>query len=177
MIDILISIVLLFFGLLGFRDGFVKMSFAITALLIGIVAATKFMDPVGNFLISVLFLPEGFSFVFAFALVFVGIMVIERVIYGLREAEDTGVFLISEKVFAIWLGFLEGAAVVSVVLVLLGAFDVPSVEVQQNSLFYKPLSGFAPWIYDKIVEVLPQSIDFYGELGKNLEKYREVVPR
>ncbi len=172
----MISIVLLFFAVLGFRDGFAKMSFALTALLIAIVAATKFMGPLGNFLISALLLPEDFSFVLAFVLVFVGIMVIERMIYGLREEEDTSVFLISDKVIAIWLGFLEGALVVSVFLVLLGVFDVLSEEIQQRSLFYRPLSGFAPWIYDKIVEVLPQSVDFYEELGKYLEKYRQVVP-
>ncbi len=176
MIDIIISIVLLFFGFLAFRDGFARMTFVITALLIAIVAATKFMGPVGHFLISTVLFPEDFSFVLAFVLGFVGIMVIERLISGMREEEETSVFLISDKVFAIWLGFLEGAAVVSVVLVLLGAFDVPSEEIQQRSFFYRPLSGFAPWLYNKIVEVLPHSMDFYGEVGKSFEKYREVVP-
>ena len=175
MVDIVIALVLLFFGFLGFWDGLVKKSFAIAALLIAIVAATKFMNPLGEFLITVSALRGDVALTVAFALIFVGIMVLERVIYGFRE-EKSGVFLISDKVAAIWLGFLEGAAVVSLVLVLLGIFEIPSAETQQRSFFYKRLVGFAPWIYDNIVGVLPQSNEFYDELGKNFERFRVVAP-
>jgi len=174
-VDIVIALVLLCFGSLGFWDGLVKKSFAIAALLIAIVAATKFMNPLGEFLITVSALPGDVALTVAFALIFVGIMVLGRVIYGFRE-EKSGVFLISDKVAAIWLGFLEGAAVVSLVLVLLGIFEIPSAETQQRSFFYKRLVVFAPWIYDNIVGVLPQSNEFYEELGKNFEKFRVVAP-
>lgn len=175
MIDILTVIILLFFGFLGFKDGFVKNSFAIVALLIAIVAATKFMNPVGEFLMSELNVRGDVAITTAFGLIFVGIMVLERFIYGFRD-EESGVFLMWDKIAAIWLGFLEGAAVVSLILVLLDVYGFPSAETQQRSFFYKKLIGFAPSIYDNVVGVLPESNEFYEELGRNFVKYRVVAP-
>ena len=172
--DIFITLVVLIFGFIGFRSGFVKNSFSIAALLIAIVVATKFMNPVGEVLRSLLLIRGDVAITIAFALIFVGFMVLEWVIYGFRKEES--VFLIWDKIGAIWLGFIEGVAIISLTLILLGLFEIPSAETQQKSLFYKRVVGFAPWIYDKIVGVLPQATDFHEQLGKNFEKYRVPPP-
>lgn len=65
-------------------------------------------------------------------------------------------------------GVFEGALFVSVVLIFLNiSLQVPSQQVRDDSILYKPLKNLAPQVFDKAMTMIPDSRDFYEEILSN----------
>lgn len=150
--DAIILILLAWAAYRGFVKGLVVMVAAFAALIIGIWGAVKFSGLVANWLVYTLNASSPYMELVSFTITFIGIVI------GINIAA----FLFSKFLDAIALGFfnrilgslfgiLKMTLIVSVLLVLLNAFNerhdfLPEEQVG-SSLFYRPVSEIAPRIF------------------------------
>jgi uncharacterized membrane protein required for colicin V production len=165
--------IVLFAGLclaivLGYRGGITKKLLNILALIAAIVIAAQLMRPIGDFLVENFFFSPHAGYISGFVFVVVGIMTATILLYkkytraGMAKAVSQGVGVV--------LGALEGAVVISLVLLMLKVFGFPASSTREDSLLYKPLVNFAPNFFDMLRPYLPGAGDVRQELARAFEK-------
>lgn len=153
----------------GYKGGFIKKIFNLLALIASIVIAVQCMEPVGSFLIGAGLLSEPTAYIVGFAIVNILLMVAAILLY--RRFGKIGVAKSSSQLVGVVLGVLEGALVISLLLLALKMADFPSSSARADSLLYKPLVNFAPKTFDLFRSYLPGASSFQEELSKTFQKW------
>lgn len=153
----------------GYRGGFVKKLFNLLALIASIVIAVQMMEPVGSLLIGVGLLSEPAAYIVGFALVNIVIMVGAILLY--RRFGKSEVAKSSSQLFGVLFGVLEGAMIISLLLLALKMADFPSKSARADSLLYKPLVNFAPKTFDLLRSYLPGASSFQEELSRTFQQW------
>jgi membrane protein required for colicin V production len=172
--DILIIVGILLFVVLGFRDGFFKKIFGILGFLGGLICATKFMQPLGNYIASSLNFTLETSLIVAFFAIFIFFIIILNLLYkGFgRSGGDT--LKIWSRVAGGLLGAVQGAVAVSLILLMFDQFGMPDDETKQSSLLYDQTYQFAPIVFDYTTRWIPDSKKFFEELKGTIEDVKIV---
>ena len=170
--DVCILIGIVLFVAVGFRDGFLKKIFTSLGFLGGLIFATKYTPDLAERLSAWLNFSQDTSIVMAFFIIFMFIMISVNLFY--RWFGQTG-----SETLKIWsrlgggvLGVAQGALSVSLVLLLLDVFDIPTEETKQESLFYEEALQVAPNAFDYTTSWMPDSKRFYEEIRDKIEKYK-----
>ncbi len=150
--DLIIIVLLAWSAYKGFSKGLISSAASLIALLLGVWGAIKFSSITAGYLTGVINVDQKVLGIIAFAVTFILIVIavhfIAKAIEGLAEAVALGII---NKVFGAAFGVLKIGFIISVVLVVLNAanknFGFLSPDFQQKSMFYKPLSSFAPSIF------------------------------
>ena len=164
--DIGILLALAVFGFFGWRSGLLKKLMALLFLIIGVFVGALYANAFAVAVLGSFKLPESIAAGAAFLIIVLGIMMIQSLLYGL---------VIKRMVDGIWnhiggmiAGVFEGTLFVSVILIFLSiSFQVPSQQVRDDSVFYKPLKNFAPQVFDNAMTMIPDSHDFYEDILSN----------
>ena len=159
-------------GYLGYRGGLAKKLFNILMLLFAVVAASELMTPIGDYLIDAGMFGDTTAYAVAFALVMLVIMVPARLLY--RKVGNTGAAKTGGNTVGIVRGVLEGAMVISFILLGMRVFDAPEQEDRQQSLLYKPLFNFVPRTFDLLQSYFPGASEFKKQITtkfKDLEVF------
>ncbi len=151
--DLIIIVLFAWSAYKGFTKGLISSAASLIALLLGVWGAVKFSSITAGYLTGVINVDEKVLGVIAFAVTFILIVIavhfVAKAIEGLAEAIALGIV---NKVFGAAFGVLKIALIISVVLVILNAanrnFGFLSPEFKQKSLFYEPVSKFAPSIFN-----------------------------
>jgi len=150
-------------GYLGYQGGLAKKLFNILILLFSVVIASKLMTPVGDFFLDAGVLGDTGAYAFGFALVMLAIMVPAILLY--RRFGKTGAAKTTGNTVGIFLGVLEGAMVISFVLLGLRVLDVPDQDDRQQSLLYKPLFHFVPRTFELLQSYFPGASEFKKQVS------------
>jgi len=150
--DLIVIVLLAWSAYKGFNKGLISSAASLIALLLGVWGAIKFSNITAGYLTGVINVDEKVLSVIAFAVTFILIVIavhfIAKAVEGLAEAVALGIV---NKVFGAAFGVLKFAFIISVILVVLNAanrnMEFLSPDFKQESLFYKPLSNFAPSIF------------------------------
>ena len=166
--DILIIVGILVYVALGVRDGFFRKMYGIIVLLVGLIAATKLMAPFSGFLINSMEFSEATSIFLAFFSVFIGVIIIASLLYRWfgKSASDT--VNVWSRVFGGILGIAQGLVAVSLILVMLGLFDIPDQTEKEESVLYEDVYQVTPSILDYTSRWLPSSNQFLDEIKEIL---------
>ena len=157
-------------GLLGYRDGFFRKIFGILSFLVGLIVATTYTGKVGRAIDYILPISMEFSYILAFFLLFLSIILLQNILYKiLAKGRETLKF--PSRMGGALLGAAQGTLVASLLLLMLGIFQIPSDSTKQESIFYKPVLNIAPRFFDYWSLVVPQSRDLYDMLKKDLHLY------
>lgn len=170
-IDILILVGLVLATVLGYRDGLFRKILGIASFFIGLIAATKFMGPLGRVFAHTFNFSIEISYVLAFFMVFMAVIVLQKIIYRIVGEMSGGLKVINRLGGAI-LGIFQGSLSISLLLLMLSIFEIPSESTRNKSSLYKPFLNIAPRVFDLTSTFLPESKTFYDELKKDLEKYK-----
>ncbi len=170
-IDILVAIALVFAAIKGIRNGLIIAVFSILAFVIGLAAALKLSTVVAAWLaqstnINVQWLPF-----FAFALVFLLVILIVRSVAKLIE----------KAVDLAWMGWLNklGGVLVyacmylliySVLLFYSAQLKLLTEEAKTASITYTYIAPFGPKVIEMIGIVLPVFSNMFTELQQFFEK-------
>jgi uncharacterized membrane protein required for colicin V production len=146
-IDILIMLPWIAFGVLGFRDASVRKLTAIVTCILGMFLGTWLMHGLGTLLQEQLHvLPENAP-VRVFAIVFFSTLFLQSILYRfLTSNYKIGGFV--DRFFGVAFGIIEGGIVISVVLFILAMKGPPSERSTRDSRLYKVTASFAPRIMD-----------------------------
>jgi len=163
-------------GFLGYRGGLAKKLFNILMLLISVVVASRLMTPVGEFFSDAGVLDDTAAYAAGFALVMLVIMIPAILLY--RRFGKTGAAKTGGNTVGVFLGVLEGAMVISFVLLGMRVFDFPDQDDRQASLLYKPLYRFVPKTFDLIQSYFPGAAEFKKQVStrfKDLDVFGNPV--
>ncbi len=148
--DIVLCVGLIAFTVNGFARGLIAKVLSLAALLAGIILAARFGKEISIELSRYTGLGRTFSGVIGVSLLFVVLFVIAGLLgKGLRKV---AIFKVWDKFGGAVFGFLEGALLLSLLLLILAVFDIPpSGPALDRSIVYKPVKNFAPEIYRAFV--------------------------
>jgi len=166
-IDIFLIAGLGFAGYLGYRGGLVKKLFNLLMLLFSVIIAAKLMTPIGEFFSDAGVLTETEGYIAGFAFVMLAIMVPAILLY--HKFGKTGMGKSSSTTFGVILGLVEGAMVISFVLLGMKILDIPDQPTRQGSMLYKPLVNFVPRTFDFLEAYFPGAPEFKQEFKKHFK--------
>lgn len=151
-LDIAVIIVFVWGAYKGFTKGFLVSFASLLALFAGIFGATKFSSITAGILVRNNILTEKYADLIAFSLTFLLIIVvihiIARILTRIIEAVELGLL---NRIAGVFFNLLKSAFIISVVLVLFNyinnSVQIVNPQKLDNSIFYKPLSKFAPSVF------------------------------
>lgn len=153
--DLIVIVLLAWSAYRGFTKGIISSAASLLALLFGIWGAIKFSSITAGYLSGIINVDQKLLGIIAFAVTFVliviGVHFVAKAVEGIAKAVALGVV---NKVFGAAFGALKIAFIISVVMFFVnaanakGGFIEPSFK--QESLFYEPISKFAPSIFKKL---------------------------
>jgi len=145
-IDIILMIALVAFTVNGFSKGLISKVLSLGALLGGIIISAKFGKQFAAFVARTLGIGDMSSGIIAIACIFVGLFIIASILS--RAFKKVAVMQLWDRIGGAVFGFLEGALILSLFLLLLAIFNIPSQGDSINKSFsYKPIKNFAPMLY------------------------------
>ncbi|MGQ9848037.1 MAG: CvpA family protein [Bacteroidales bacterium] len=161
-IDIILIVPFLWFGLKGLINGLLKELFSTLALLLGLYAAIHFSSYVGNFLAGLLSSTSPYFKLGCFAITFIGALLGMKLGTWIVERffSKVGIGWLN-KLGGLVLGLLKGVFIVGSITYLLNNFDKNNAIIDQDtknkSLLYYPISNFViiayPSLHHLILEV------------------------
>lgn len=174
-LDILIIIGLSLFMLLGFRDGLFKKIFGIFSFWGGLVLATIFMNDFGIIIGNWLDIPSDVANILSFFLIFLSIIIGQIFFYKWIGKTASESIKFWSRIGGSALGIFQGAIVISLILVFLNIFDIPSAETKKESLLYSPLYQFAPIVFNKSTTWIPESKEFFKIFEEHFENLKKPI--
>jgi membrane protein required for colicin V production len=169
-VDYFIIIVVGLGAFSGYKSGLFKKVFAFVGLVVGLVAATKAMGPLGRVLSNSVGFQIEVSYVFAFGSVFLAVMILQNIIA--RKLGDLGGGIeIVNKVGGAVVGVMQSSLIASIILLMLSIFSIPSPASAERSPLHKTFLHLAPRLFDLTSRFLPETKSFYDELREDLSKY------
>ncbi len=150
--DLVISVFLLWSAYRGITKGFLIMAASLAALVLGVWGAIRFSDLTAAFLVEQFGWSTRYLSLIAFAITFVGIVLIVHLLArGLDKLLKAVALGFLNRLAGLLFGVLKTAFIISILLVIVNSIDrrVPFIPEQhkENSLLYEPLSKFAPAIF------------------------------
>ncbi|MBI1807265.1 MAG: CvpA family protein [Ignavibacteria bacterium] len=172
--DISILLGILFFVVLGFRDGFLKKLFTALGFLGGLIIATKFMSDLGAVFSSWLNFSPDSALVMAFFTIFMFAIITVNLFYRWFGQTGSETLKVWSRIAGGLLGGFQGAIAVSLILIMLDVFDVPEDGTKRESMLYEDSVKIAPAIFDYTTDWMPSSKKFFEEVGDKIEKYKNI---
>jgi uncharacterized membrane protein required for colicin V production len=160
------------YAFLGYKDGVFKKFLAIAGFWGGLIVATKAMYPLGKLFLDWFSTGAEASNVLAFYLTFMLITGAEYVLVK-RYAQSTDL-KIGMRLGGIFLGILQGAMVISLVLILLAVVDIPSDKNRNDSVTYESFFHLTPKVFDYTASWLPATKTFLEEMESNIKKLKRI---
>jgi membrane protein required for colicin V production len=151
-LDIILAIPLLWALYRGFRKGLIYMIASLTALVLGIFGAMRFHASTGKLLDGWFNLNTEHLNLFAFAVTFIGIVLVVHLAAFLADKLIKAVALsFVNRAAGMLFGLLVTCFVVSIILMPIDAANRNKNFIDQDtiegSLLYRPLTKFAPAIF------------------------------
>lgn len=151
-IDIILLVIFVIAGFNGYKTGFVRQVASLAGLLLGIWGAIHFSEFTANFLVENFEIKTKYLSIISFALTFVVILIAVHFLGELvTKIFDLAMLGFANSLLGVVFGVIKTILVLSVLLVLADKFSdkvriLPS-NLEERSLFYKPIKNVAPAIF------------------------------
>lgn len=166
--DFLFLLPLIFFAMLGFRDGIVRKLTAIGTIIVAMFVAQFLQNDLAKVLRDHAGVEPADAPLRAYFLIFFSLLFIQALLYRvLAKAYKIGGIV--DRVIGAALGLLEGGLILSVILVMLSLQGIPDRRTVRDSRLYGTLVSLAPMITDLASTALP-------EAKESLEKLTSPAP-
>ncbi len=185
-LDVIFSILLSIFILVGVWKGFFKQIFALIGIAAGIFFAIIGFGPLSKVLTQVIpSLPSFIWLILSFLVIFVAIYISCQLLAGLFS-KLSQLFLLGwlNRLLGGIIGSIKGITLMSLFLLIVGFLPFQSTlhDVRKDSLMYEPIQRFIPTVYNlvtgfsfnsrdlenKIIEILK---DVQGKIDSEMMKY------
>jgi len=176
-IDYIIVAVVVIFTVRGLFRGFFYEIFGFLSLIVALIAATKFTSNVAGFVDKLFDIPASLSTLVGFLLIFFGLTLgLQILSHYLHKAVQYTFLSWLEKLAGALVGFLKGAIIMSLLLLLIsilpfGDFIVPA---QKESVLFLRTRNVAPKVFNTIIDIVPNSKSFYDEVKEAIDKFSAI---
>lgn len=151
-IDLVLGIILVLAAIQGFRKGFIVEAASLAALVLGIWGAIKFSDWTADFITRKFNYHSEYLSIFAFILVFIGIVILISLLGKLLDNAVKAVALgFLNRLAGIIFGVLKVAVILSIFLLLFDAVDenvhlLPAKQKAESKV-YTPMKQLVPTLF------------------------------
>lgn len=149
--DILIILIIFSFAIHGFIKGLIHELASLAGLILGIYISFQFSGSLEGYLSEYLRIPEEYSYMVTFFLIFLIVVIIIHLIGKLAEnLIDLVALGFLNKLAGSVFGMLKAALILSLTFLVLEHFDkeIISDEKKEESFLYKPIAGIAPMLWE-----------------------------
>lgn len=166
--DVILALVLAAFIVSGFTKGLVAKILSLAALVTGIVICAQYGKDIAVFLAGLTGLNEVVSGVVGVAAIFIILFILAKIVT--RAFRKISIFRIWDKLGGAVLGFLEGALLLSLLLLFIARLGFQSEgPALGKSYLYQPIKNFAPMVYRTFISREPSNSYF--------DKFFEYLPK
>jgi membrane protein required for colicin V production len=173
-IDIILIIALIAFMVHGFSKGFVSKFLSLAAILAGIIIAAKYSKKIALMVQGMVGGSEMTCGIIGIVLLFAILLLTASLLT--KMFKHVSIFKLWDKFGGAVFGLLEGALMMSILLLILSVFDIPaSGPSLEKSVVYNPVKNFAAVVYRTFVTngTTEQYIDDFfskGSIGNSKAK-------
>mgnify|MGYP003575689650 CR=1 FL=1 len=162
-VDIILIVIFLVGAVSGYKEGFLMELFSLLALLLGILGGFKLMGWAMLMLVDKFDIDQKVLPYVAFAVVFIAIVIVVRLVGNLLKVSIDKSFLGRiDQAAGAFLGLIKTAFILSVLLWLVDAFKLNVPEKWAEDSWLLPgLATFAPAVADWISEIFPVFRDIF----------------
>ena len=168
-LDYIIIVIALIGFLLGFKDGLIRKIIGLIGLIAGIGLAFEFSDDLGKILTPFFNQDDYLSNIISGILIFLVVVLIASIIKRIVHPLDKVNRFLNQ-----FIGGLIGSAqlilFLSGLMLFLDIFSFPAKEVQNNSLFYKPVHNIIPTAFDLVLGQHSKVSDIIKDFIESKEK-------
>lgn len=176
-LDIILAVPLLWGLYQGLTKGFIMEVARLIGLIAGVYLAVRFSQELSEYLYLNSELSSDFLPIIAFAIIFVGVVLLvhlfAKAMEGLAKAVALGW---ANKAAGAFFGIFRMAFLLSVVLMMLQRFELLNEfergETAKNSFLYAPVSQIAPYLIPMLEEVDKDSI--LDKVDRKVKKTRNA---
>jgi uncharacterized membrane protein required for colicin V production len=161
------------FCFFGFRSGILRRGVAVVFLVVGLVLATRTMHTLGAILTDWWNVHEVVGAVLAFVLVIFVTVMAAIIIIAIMSRYSQPPRLWS-RLSGVVIGLAEITLYLSLLLVVLNIYSLPTQQTREKSVLYRPVRNFAPFVFDKTNAIFSGSTSFDEELKRSFEKFRLI---
>ncbi len=158
-IDYIVIAVVLVGFLLGYKDGLVRKVIGVLGLIIGVILAFEFSEPVGKFLAPIfdneVYLAKIVGGILIFLLIILVASIIKRVVHPVDKVNR---FI--NQILGGFSGAVQMFFFISGFFLFLNIFNLPSDTDRQNSLTYYKVYSVIPTTIDMIIGDKSQASTF-----------------
>lgn len=178
-LDIIIVVFLIIAAFKGYSNGFIKELAYLVAIVVGAYGAYYFSHYAQKLLLYFVTLSEEYLVVLSFALTFIVLVTIIRLLAGLvtQAAEWVMIGLLNKILGAIF-GIIKRGLIIGVVLTLLQVYSyrIPLIneKSQQESLLYEPILGFSNFLLPQILHEIDENIELFQEHENPTQKELDI---
>lgn len=174
-LDLILIVPLLWGMYRGFKRGFIIEVCTFMALILGVYGAATFGDMGGDYLVKEYKTDPQLSLIIAFAVLFVGIVVVVFLFGKMLESVIKMVALsVVNKIAGLIIGLAKFALIVSALLFVWNGFPATAKLIpdswKKGSYLYEPLSQALPTVYPVLKEQ-----DWTDKLEEHFEELKDQV--
>lgn len=171
-LDIVILVILAYFGFAGFRNGLLREVLGLAGVVAGLFLAFRYLDPFNSWFVQLTGLDDAYAPIITFTLIFLLVILATQIIIIALEYVIKFAFLsMPNRVLGLTFGVLKSGLFVSLIFLLLAGLNMPGDKTKQQSLLYPYVLGIAPVTYNIVGTFYPGTEDFYQSIQKTLDKY------
>ncbi|HUI31145.1 MAG TPA: CvpA family protein [Candidatus Acidoferrales bacterium] len=165
-IDIILLVSLIAFTVHGFSKGLVSKLLSLAAILGGIIIAAKYSKKIALWVQGIIGGSEMVCGIIGIVLLFAILLLVSSILT--KMFRKVSIFRVWDKFGGAIFGLLEGALMISLLLLFLSIFDIPAAgSSRDKSCIYMPLRNFAVVVYTTFVakESTEKTIDDFFSKG------------
>jgi membrane protein required for colicin V production len=173
---IALTIVILLF-IRGYMKGIIVAAFSVLAILLGIICALSLSAKLSTYLLDKGFTSTALAPIISYALLFVGVLLLVRLLAKFIE-KVTGAVLLGwvNKIIGGLLYAFIGLTVWSSVLWLFNYAHLISPETTVHSRTYPYTAPLAPWVFEKMSHILPFAKTTFDEMRHFFNGVNQQLP-
>jgi len=176
-LDVIGIILVILFFIRGYTRGIIVAAFSVIAILLGILCALKLSQSLATWMLAKGFITSGWAQVISYIILFVGVVLIVRLIARLLQKAVEGMMLgVVNKLIGGLLYTFLGIILWSSLLWIGARMNIITPETIASSKTYHYVSGIAPWFFEMAGKLLPFVKDTFSNLEHFFDTVNQKIP-
>ena len=178
LLDVIAITIIIAFFIRGYMKGIIVAAFSVLAIILGIIAALKLSERLATYLLEEGIITSAWGQVVSYAILFVGVVFLVRMIAKAIESAMKAVMLgwANKLVGGILYAFL-GAVVWSALLWLGTEIQFIKPALITESKTYTYIVPIAPMVAEKVGYIIPMAKSVFADLEQLFSKVNLLLPQ
>jgi len=174
-IDIIVLIPIVYFGVMGFRNGFVRELFGVAGIVLSIFLTFYYMHSLAEIIVSYGLVNAEFAPYISGIIIFIGTLAtVQLIAWVIKKFLEKVYLSTANRILGSIFGILKSSIIISALLLLLSGLKLPSEDLRKESISYPYLVQVAPLAYNTAALMYPGTEDFAKTIKGTIKEYNPI---